>query len=129
MKKTTLLALAILAWPALNQAQPVAQPPAAPGSVADPAAPVPAMSYRSVLDTASKGIVQDTDDWQAANARVGQFPRGHADLLQWEAAQGASRAPDGAAPPPATSPPDMPMRHHQPMPGADTPAAPEAHPH
>jgi outer membrane protein TolC len=37
--------------------------------------------------------------WRAANAAVGQFPRGHADLLKWEQEQARVAAP---APAPAT---------------------------
>ncbi|TSE28347.1 hypothetical protein Tther_02142 [Tepidimonas thermarum] len=39
----------------------------------------------------------DTTDpasrWRAANEAVGAFPRGHADILRWERAQGLVRAP------------------------------------
>ncbi|TSE18864.1 hypothetical protein Talka_01894 [Tepidimonas alkaliphilus] len=33
-------------------------------------------------------------DWRAANEAVGAFPRGHADLIEWERARGLHRAPD-----------------------------------
>ncbi|MDH1292746.1 hypothetical protein N5C43_15995 [Comamonas terrigena] len=52
--------------------------------------------------------------WQAANAAVAQFPRGHADVLQREKAQ--------AGTPPAAS------AHHPPAPAAPT-AAPAAGEH
>lgn len=42
-------------------------------------------------------VVQQPSDWKAANEAVGQFKRGHADLLKWEAAHGANAAPDAAA--------------------------------
>ncbi len=41
--------------------------------------------------------VEQSSDWKAANEAVGQFKRGHADLLKWEAANGAKAAPDAAA--------------------------------
>lgn len=38
-----------------------------------------------------------SDDWRAANQLVGQFPRGHADIVHWEAQQpAAAAAPDPA---------------------------------
>lgn len=37
--------------------------------------------------------------WREANARVADFPRGHRDLLRWEAAQAGTRAGNTAAPP------------------------------
>ena len=40
--------------------------------------------------------VEQSSDWKAANEAVGQFKRGHADLLKWEAANGAE-APKHAA--------------------------------
>ena len=69
-----------------------------------------------------------TQDWRAANAAVGQFPRGHADLVGWEAAQAKGGSGANGAAPPATS--AMPMQHgdHPAM----APAAPlhgGAHPH
>ena len=38
--------------------------------------------------------------WNEANERVGEFPRGHIDLLRWE----RKNAPPGATPPPAAAP-------------------------
>lgn len=69
-----------------------------------------------------------TQDWRAANAAVGQFPRGHADIVGWEAAQAKGGSGANGAAPPATS--AMPMQHgdHPAM----APAAPlhgGAHPH
>ena len=93
MKKTTLLALAVFAWPALNLAQGASDKPAAPGSVADPAVAVPAVQYRPLFDATEKGVVQDADAWPAANARVGQYTRGHSDILKAEEARAAPRPP------------------------------------
>lgn len=71
---------------------------------ADPASPVPATLYRSVFRDLPTGVEQDSVDWRKANADVGQFRRGHADLLRWE--QANSRSPTAApgATPPATPP-------------------------
>ena len=93
MKKTDLLALAVFAWPALSLAQGASDKPAAPARVADPAAAVPAVQYRPLLDAAEKGVVQGADAWPAANARVGQYTRGHSDILKAEEAPAAPKAP------------------------------------
>lgn len=54
---------------------------------ADATSPVPTVLYRSVFSDTPKGVEADTLDWKAANAQVGQFLRGHIDILKWEAAQ------------------------------------------
>lgn len=41
--------------------------------------------------------VEQSPDWKAANEAVGQFKRGHADLLKWEASNGVAAPQDGAA--------------------------------
>jgi hypothetical protein len=83
---------ALVSWGALGLAQ--AQ---APGSVridpaptleaSAPGTPVPKAPYRSAFDGLPTGIEQTVVDWRAANATVGQFKRGHVDLLKWEEEQ------------------------------------------
>ncbi len=75
-----ILAIAALAAASLAQAQ-------------------PHPSYRSVFEDTPRGVETRRDDWKKANAEVGRFPRGHADWLKWEEAQGAQspRAPASAA--------------------------------
>lgn len=46
--------------------------------------PVPVAPYRNVFSSLSLGVEETLLDWKAANATVGQFERGHIDLLQWE---------------------------------------------
>ena len=55
----------------------------------NPAAAVPAVRYRSVFVDMPKGVETEEADWRKANAEVGQFKRGHVDILQWENKQGA----------------------------------------
>lgn len=55
--------------------------------------PVPTMAYRSVFADLPQGLEDTVLDWKAANAAVGQFPRGHADLLKWEQEQARKSAP------------------------------------
>jgi len=68
--------------------------------VSQPDTPVPAMQYKSSLAELPKGVEQSETDWKAANASVGQFQRGHIDLLQWEKDQARTSAtPTGGAKP------------------------------
>ncbi len=55
----------------------------------DAASPVPTLPYRSVFADLPRGVEEGSTDWKAANKAVAQFPRGHADLLQWEKARAA----------------------------------------
>ena len=64
----------------------------AQANVADPTAPVPPVSYRSVFQDTPSGVETQSVDWKAANAEVGQFTRGHADLVKWEADQAGKKS-------------------------------------
>ncbi len=66
---------------------------------ADPASPVPAALYSSAFAGLPTGVELAADDWKKANAAVGQFPRGHADLLKWEQARDAKPAAPAAKQP------------------------------
>ena len=66
---------------------------------ANPASPVPAALYSSAFTGLPTGVEPTSDGWKKSNAAVGQFPRGHADLLKWEQAQDARRAAPGAKQP------------------------------
>ena len=68
-------------------------------SPTDPATAAPPVPYRSVFTDTPKGVEKDTLDWKAANAQVGQFLRGHIDILKWEAAQRTAPTPSSATPP------------------------------
>ena len=72
------------------QAAAVAPRPALPDATA--AGPLPANERSAALAI-----------WQQANARVAEFPRGHIDILRWEAAQGSTTSP-ATAPPGAADP-------------------------
>ena len=69
----------------------------AQATVADPSVRVPPVSYRSVFQDTPGGVETRSVDWKAANAEVGQFTRGHADLVKWEADQ-AGKKPAAAMP-------------------------------
>jgi hypothetical protein len=64
--------------------KPAATP--SPG-VTDPTAAVPPVVYQSVFAGSPKGVEMESSDWKKANAEVGQFKRGHVDILKWEEAQ------------------------------------------
>lgn len=59
---------------------------------------VPPVAYTSVFSDLPKGVERTALDWKAANAKVGQFKRGHADLVKWEQelTEKAGKAADAA---------------------------------
>jgi len=88
-----LLCFGALAAPGLQaQSVPVTQPravsapppPTAVGALLDPAASVPVVQYRSVFANVPTGVESTEVDWRRANDDVGQFRRGHIDILKWE---------------------------------------------
>lgn len=64
---------------------------------ADPAAAVPRVAYRSVFTDTPTGVEAQQADWKKANAEVGQFRRGHVDLLKWEEEHGRTPSPPAAS--------------------------------
>lgn len=97
--QTPLLAAALAALPLMAAAEPAA----------DPAQPVPATEYRSVL-RGPTGVADQDLPWRKANEDVARFPRGHADLLKWEEKQAAPARP-GASAPASPATPAAPRRH------------------
>ena len=51
---------------------------------ASPQAQVPFANYQSVLRGLPQGVESQSTDWRSANDAVGQFKRGHIDLLKLE---------------------------------------------
>ena len=98
MEKTQLLprvlACAFLAVPPIPHAQP---------AVTDPAAAVPPVVYQSVFVDVPAGVETTTIDWKNANAEVGQFRRGHVDILKWEESQFKAPPPGNDKPMDATN--------------------------
>lgn len=73
----------------------------------DPAANVPAVSYRSVFADLPTGVEAGREDWKKANNEVGRFTRGHVDILKWDQQQAVPAppaAPSGTAPAAAAHP-------------------------
>lgn len=91
-------AAALAAWlPVLALAQATA--PAA--STSGASVSEPSLTYRSAFQDLPLGVEESATDWKKANAEVGRFTRGHADLLRWEEQQGlaAPQTPASAAVP------------------------------
>ena len=73
-------------------------PPTSTLAAAEAIAPQRALVHPPLPTSSS--VIAAPQDWRAANAAVGEFPRGHADVLRWEAAQQAvapAAQPDAAA--------------------------------
>ncbi len=77
-------ALLALSVPLLGGAQTVQQPSPA---VARPATATPPVRYQPMAPTGASARVLELEDWKAANATVGQYRRGHMDIVKWEKAQ------------------------------------------
>lgn len=88
-------ALLALLWPAVTLAQGVPQQAA---QAATPDAPVPALTYQSMPAVGTSALVRELDDWKSANATVGQYRRGHHDIVKWERAQAAPPSPPQTTP-------------------------------
>lgn len=94
MKKKWML-LALLGGPVAALSQTLPQQAAA-AATAD--MPVPAIAYQPLEPVGASALVQELQDWKAASAAVGQYPRGHRDIVKWEKAQ--LPAPAAAMPTP-----------------------------
>ncbi|MGE4329956.1 hypothetical protein [Diaphorobacter sp.] len=97
-----LTALASTASPTWAQVESQPAPPT--HAVAADSAQAPGRPLRHPLLPASGSVAADTEDWKSANATVGTFANGHADIVRWEAAQART------APPASTQP--APGHHH-----------------
>ena len=86
-------------------------PPPALADAAAPAAPTAPLHYQNIAPRPLQAEQLGAQDWRAANAAVGDFPRGHADIVGWEAAQAKDRASAGTATP---APPAAPSGAHYP---------------
>jgi hypothetical protein len=93
--------LAIVIWGAAMCAPFAA---VAHAAATDPAAAVPPVIYQSVFNQSPMGVETKSVDWKKANADVGQFKRGHVDILKWEESQlkdkPAAKPSQSAAPTP-----------------------------
>lgn len=106
--RAPMLLAAAAAWALGNTAPPLhaAQPANPAFAVAQAATPSPAPLFDPAAPTrplaaaplaAANTVVEADADWQAANAAVARFARGHADIVRWEKSQ-ADLQPPGQAP-------------------------------
>ena len=100
-----LAALALPAVAGVAPAQAAIYPqldPQPTAQAASPDTPVPPALYRSAFAGLPAGVEQTSVDWKKANADVGQFKRGHADLLKWEQEQAKAANPPSSPTPAST---------------------------
>lgn len=100
LAKATGLLMLLIDSPATH-AQHAAYPRANPQpalQAASPQAQVPVANYQSTLLGLPQGVESQITDWRSANDTVGQFKRGHIDLLKLES---APTAQPGAQPSPS----------------------------
>jgi hypothetical protein len=89
----------IALYPCYALALAIALPMAASAQdAAQPDAKVPSVQYRSVFKDTPTGVENDSADWKKANQEVGQFLRGHVDVLKWEEQQQAKPSMQKQAP-------------------------------
>lgn len=89
-----------------------AQAPATLHLATDPAAATVPLDHQPLHASGSLATAQT--DWRSANQAVADFPRGHADILAWEAAQARTTSVPAAAP---SIPPGMHQHSPAPRPG------------
>jgi hypothetical protein len=73
-----------------------------PSPEVDPQQIVPSAHYRNVFTDTPSGVEQGKTDWKLANDKVGEFRRGHIDILKKEEADAAK---SDVTKPPKVSPP------------------------
>lgn len=106
MNHFQLVATAIFSSVALAPSIAIAQ-----ATVTDPSAAVPPVVYQSVFNQSPTGVETKSVDWKKANAEVGQFKRGHVDILKWEESQAKDKPTGKPAMPAATPAPAAPTPH------------------
>ena len=102
----------------------------AQATVTDPDASVPPVVYQSVFNQSPTGVETKSVDWKKANAEVGQFKRGHVDILKWEESQAKDKPSGKLAMPSEAVPTKVAPSPAPAVPGSTAaPAAPTPHKH
>lgn len=94
-----LMLAAATPWAQAQTSPPALTASPTPADWLSPAATTQPLQHQTL--PASGGVEQTNTPWADANAAVAAFPRGHADVLRWEAAQRAAPAVPAAAAAPA----------------------------
>ncbi len=92
LKKLIFWVCVLFGAPGLAVAQ-ISPTPTIPSQAnpADPSAAATLVVYQSVFADTPNGVETQSIDWKKANAEVGQFKRGHVDVLKWEESQSAKQ--------------------------------------
>ena len=102
----------------------------AQANVTDPGESVPPVVYQSVFNQSPTGVETKSVDWKKANAEVGQFKRGHVDILKWEESQAKDKPSGKLAMPSEAVPTKVAPSPAPAVPGSTAaPAAPTPHKH
>ena len=99
----------------------------AQASVSDPGASVPIVVYQTVFNQSPTGVETKSVDWKKANIEVGQFKRGHVDILKWDENQLKDKPVDKPAAKPEPAPVKAAPSPANPIPAPT--AAPNPHKH
>lgn len=99
----------------------------AQASVSDPGASVPIVVYQTVFNQSPTGVETKLVDWKKANIEVGQFKRGHVDILKWDENQLKDKPVDKPAAKPEPAPVKAAPSPANPIPAPT--AAPNPHKH
>ncbi len=133
-----LLAALLLASPAAVLAQnspppATGAPPPASADASLPSAPTTPLAYQGIAPQPALADAAPTaTSWRDAHGAVAAFPRGHADIVHWEAHNAAATvAPRTPSPPAATTDgtPHPGMRHQMPQQMHDKGPHPMPHGH
>ncbi len=84
--------LALLALAAVPAARAQSVPQQAAQAVHPPSQAI-LLPYEPMRPAGASALTVERDDWKASNTNVGQYRRGHIDILRWEKAQEAGRQP------------------------------------
>lgn len=125
MNQFSLMATAIVSSLSFLSVSAMAQ-----ATVTDPGASVPPVVYQSVFNQSPTGVETKSVDWKKANAEVGQFKRGHVDILKWEESQAKDKPSGKLAMPSEAVPTKVAPSPAPAVPGSTAaPAAPTPHKH
>ena len=125
MNQFQLMVTAIFSSLSFAPASTLAQAP-----VTDPGAAVPPVVYQSVFNQSPTGVETKSVDWKKANAEVGQFKRGHVDILKWDESQAKDNPTGKPAMPSEAVPAEAAASPALAVPGSTAaPAAPNPHKH
>lgn len=71
----------------------LAQSPAPAADAANPSAPTAPLVHQGLRPQPALEAAATPTDWRTTHEAVAAFPRGHADIVRWEARQGTASAP------------------------------------